>query len=90
MIKDIVIPNSKLQGLYQVSSEPISKYDLLKIVAKVYGKTIEIVPDHEFQCDRSLNSSLFKAKTGYQPPAWPEMIEKMHQNYLTSDFYTKR
>jgi len=90
MIKNIVIPNSKLQGLYQVSSEPISKYDLLKIVAKVYGKTIEIVPDHEFQCDRSLNSSLFKAKTGYQPPAWPEMIEKMHQNYLTSDFYTKR
>ena len=32
IIKDYVIPNKKLRGLYHVSADPINKYDLLSIV----------------------------------------------------------
>src|SRR5207302_1910342 len=37
-----------LQGLWQVSSNPISKYDLLALVNEVYGLDIKIQPENDF------------------------------------------
>ena len=45
-----------LSGLYQVSSEPINKFDLLNLVNETYSLDIEIEPDDDFVCDRSLDS----------------------------------
>lgn len=81
IIADYVLPDKGLSGLCQVSSEPISKYDLLRLVAERYGKRIEIEPHDEFICDRSLESSRFRAITGYTPPPWPEMVDAMWRDY---------
>ena len=72
-----VIPDPELGGVYQVSSEPISKYDLLLLVKEAYGKEIEILPEDRFVCDRTLDSTRFRKATGYVPPAWPEMVRGM-------------
>ncbi len=64
-------------GLYQVSSDPISKYDLLNLIALAFGKTIRIEPDDDFVCDRSLDSTRFRRLFGYQPPSWPQMVAEM-------------
>lgn len=77
IIMDHVIPHPELSGLYHVSTDPISKYDLLLLAREAYQKDITILPDQEFLCDRSLDSTLFRDATGYQPPAWPEMIRGM-------------
>jgi dTDP-4-dehydrorhamnose reductase len=89
IINEYVIPNIELNGLYQVSSEPISKYDLLKLVAQKYGKNIEIESYDGFYSDRSLDSSKFRNMTGYNPPSWVELIDKMHQNYISSPYYRR-
>ncbi|MBI4849803.1 MAG: SDR family oxidoreductase [Nitrospirae bacterium] len=81
IIEDYVIPNKELKGLYQVSSDPISKYDLLRLVAERYGKNIDIEPYNDFFCDRSLNSKLFRSVSGYAPPSWPELVERMHRHF---------
>lgn len=81
IITRYVIPNKGLSGLYQVSSAPISKYDLLRLVADRYGKRIEIEAYDGFRCDRSLDSTRFRKATGYVPPSWPEMIEDMWLDY---------
>jgi dTDP-4-dehydrorhamnose reductase len=78
VIRDIVIPNPELSGLYHVSGKPISKYDLLKIIANVYGKSIDIVPNNEVVIDRSLVAERFQLATGFIAPDWPELIESMH------------
>ncbi len=78
IIRDIVIPNEDLFGVYHVASQPISKYNLLKLVANVYGKSIDIVPDDKLIIDRSLNADRFKNKTGYEVPSWPELVQSMH------------
>lgn len=88
IIRDYVIPNRSLEGVYQVSSDPVSKYDLLRLVAKVYGKETELLPDDSFVCDRSLNSARFRTATGYEPPSWPELVRAMHEDYLQSTCYT--
>lgn len=90
IISDVVIPNPKLTGMYHVSTEPISKYDLLKLVAKKYGKQIEIEPFDEFASDRSLDSSIFCQFTGYQPPSWPELVDKMYNHFIDEPYYHQK
>ncbi|KMN81742.1 dTDP-4-dehydrorhamnose reductase [Chromobacterium sp. LK11] len=77
IIRDFVIPNRELRGVYHVSAEPINKFDLLTLVAKIYGKEIEIKEDISLSINRSLNSIRFRNATGFEPLEWPEMIALM-------------
>lgn len=79
VILDHVIPHQELHGVYHVSAEPINKFDLLTIIAKAYGKTIDIAPDDKLVIDRSLDSSRFRIATGYQPQPWPELVRRMYE-----------
>lgn len=79
LVRDVVVPRPDLHGLYHVAAAPINKFDLLSLVAQVYGKQIEIVPSDALVIDRSLDASRFQAATGYTPPAWPALIAHMHQ-----------
>lgn len=78
VMKDFVIPNPELSGLYHVAAEPIDKFRLLSLVAAQYGKSIEIRPDAALVIDRSLNGARFTEATGYVAPQWPELIRRMH------------
>jgi dTDP-4-dehydrorhamnose reductase len=84
VIKDFVLPNPEMSGLYHVSAKPIAKLDLLKIIADVYGKTIRIVPNDTMVIDRSLRSERFSQATGYVAPEWPNLIELMHADRVNS------
>jgi dTDP-4-dehydrorhamnose reductase len=78
VIADYVLPRPDLHGLYHVSAEPVSKYELLQIVKSVYGCSTRIGEDPSVKVNRSLDSSRFRKVTGYVPPSWPELIRQMH------------
>lgn len=78
VMKNYVLPNPELHGLYHVSAEPIDKLSLLKLVAEVYGHKIQITPDEQLCIDRSLDSSRFRKAASYVPPTWPELVKMMH------------
>jgi dTDP-4-dehydrorhamnose reductase len=79
VMHDFVIPRPDLRGVYHVSVDPIDKATLLRQVATIYGKTIDITPDDKVVIDRSLDSTRFRQATGYAPPTWPELIARMKQ-----------
>jgi len=81
IVAEYVIPNDKLKGLYHVSAEPISKYDLLSLIGQIYGKKITINPSDREVSDRSLNSERFREATGYKPPTWPKLVRNMYRYY---------
>lgn len=86
IISTYVITNSSLSGLYHVSVDPIDKFSLLKLVAHIYSKEVDIIDDHTLSIDRSLDSTQFRMVTGYQPPAWPDLIKQMKEfKTLTMD-----
>ncbi len=85
VINAFVLPKAELSGLYHVSSKPIAKLDLLRIIADVYGKTITIVPDDSVIIDRSLLSDRFTRATGYVAPEWPNLIGEMYRDQQSSD-----
>ncbi len=77
IIGDLIENHPKLQGLFHISSDPINKYDLLKLVKKSYGVDIKIEPFDDFEIDRSLDSNRFRVATGFKPLDWREMVERM-------------
>jgi dTDP-4-dehydrorhamnose reductase len=78
VIRDVVIPHGELSGLYHIAAKPIAKFELLKLIADVYGKNIDIVREDNLTIDRSLDATRFKLATGYVAPEWPELIKLMH------------
>lgn len=81
IIRDYIIPRPELTGLYHLSADPISKYDLLQLINAQYKTNIVIEPEDSTRIDRSLDSTAFCSLTGYKPPAWPELIHAMHKDY---------
>jgi dTDP-4-dehydrorhamnose reductase len=79
VIRDFVLPRTELKGVYHVAAQPISKYELLKLVNQEYGKRLKIEPYDQIKIDRSLNATRFQEVTGYVAPAWPDLIAKMRE-----------
>lgn len=76
LIGDILQTRPDLSGLYQVASEPITKFDLLEKMRDILGwKDIVIEPDDQFFCDRSLSGARFSTATGWRPPTWESMLQ---------------
>lgn len=77
VIGDIIEFHPRLSGLYQVTSQAISKYDLLCLLRDAYRLDLEIVPDDTFYCNRSMVGDRFRQATGYICPSWPELAAQL-------------
>jgi dTDP-4-dehydrorhamnose reductase len=78
VIRDLVLPRPDLSGLYHVSAAPVSKLELLRLIARVYSRNVSIATDSSVVVDRSLNSDRFERATGYVAPPWLDLITLMH------------
>jgi dTDP-4-dehydrorhamnose reductase len=77
IIEVMLLSHPDAFGVYQVSSDPINKFDLLQLIREKLGIDIKIIPDDVFCCDRSLDSTRFCAEFKYTPPSWSSMIEEL-------------
>lgn len=85
IIRDFIVPKKELNGLYHISSDPISKHDLLILVNRIYKKNIRIVPSEEVRIDRSLDSKKFRESVSFHPDDWELLVLRMknyHDKYL--------
>jgi dTDP-4-dehydrorhamnose reductase len=81
VVRDVVLPDASLSGLWHVSAEPIDKYSLLTKLASHLGWDVDITPVDEPTIDRSLDSSRFRERTGWTPPSWDKMLERLAREY---------
>jgi dTDP-4-dehydrorhamnose reductase len=82
IIADVIATYQDLSGIYHVSSEPISKFNLLCLIREKMGLDIEIQEDPDFYCDRSLDSTLFQDKTNFKPLSWEKMTDEFVEDAL--------
>ncbi len=80
IIRHLIVSQPSLNGLFHVSSEPISKLELLRLIDKAYDANITIEPSDEVRIDRSLDSTRFRKTANFEPESWPEMIRRMRDN----------
>ena len=81
IIRDNIIPNNKIRGLYHVGGIKINKFSLLNIISDVYKKQIKIKEDKTYKVDRSFCSKKFYKDTNYEIKEWNILIQNM---YLTN------
>ncbi len=74
LIGDAIDRHPQLNGLWHVGAAPIDKLTLLQRLRDAVGLDVEIEPDESLVIDRILNSSRFRAATGWAPPSWDTMI----------------
>lgn len=82
VLAEYILPNAALNGLYHVASAPISKYELLRLLAAAYHKDTAIIPDGQVVEDKRLSGDRFHAATGYRAPQWPALVAAMRENHL--------
>jgi len=74
IVGDIIEEHPQLSGVYQVASEPISKYELLCRIKLAMDLAVAVEPYDDPPCDRSLSPARLVADTGCRLPTWDEMI----------------
>ena len=74
LIADTIDRHPRLHGLWHVSASPIDKLTLLQRFRDAVGVDVGLDPDESLVIDRSLDSSRFRAATGWVPPSWDSMI----------------
>ena len=89
IIANLLNEHPDLYGVYHVSSEPINKFELLGMIDKAYGSKIQIDRFEDFAIDRSLDSSRYREATGFRPPDWHEMVERMAADATPYDAFRK-
>ncbi|MFG6468705.1 dTDP-4-dehydrorhamnose reductase family protein [Roseateles sp. BYS87W] len=77
VIEKHVLARPELSGIHHVAGPTINKYELLRMVARVYGSDSQVEPVQTLVIDRSLNGERFQQLTGYVPPPWTELLESM-------------
>lgn len=80
IIVDIIENHQDLAGVFNVSSEPISKFTLLEKLKENLKLETEIVDSTEVVIDRSLDSTKFSLAAGFKPKSWDEMIERLAED----------
>jgi dTDP-4-dehydrorhamnose reductase len=85
IIADLLVKQPNLSGLYHLSSEPINKFDLLRLIRDVYNADIEIERFEDFSSDKSLNSDKLRQETGFSPRNWERMIAQMANDITPYD-----
>lgn len=78
-----IIPNNELNGIINISSNPISKLELLKKIKKYYNIDVKINNDPSIISNQSLDSDLFNNKTGYFVPDWDVLVKEMFNDFIT-------
>lgn len=80
IVRDVLLPRTELCGIWHLAAQPISKFELLSLIAERYGIDVEVTPAPGPAIDRSLDATRFRSATGYVAPSWPELIDRMHRS----------
>jgi dTDP-4-dehydrorhamnose reductase len=80
IISDIIHNHEDLSGLYNVSSQPVSKFKLLSLINNAFGLNIVIKESPEPREDRSLDSSKFRKAAGFTPLPWETMVKELAED----------
>ena len=71
-----------LNGIYNISSKPISKFQLITKINQLFKLNIDIEKDSSFSSNKSLNSDKFFSNTKFDKPKWDSMLLDLYNDSL--------
>jgi len=87
-VKSIIMDYPFLSGVYNISSVPISKYELLKLFKTTFEYDVEIDNDETYKSRKDLVSTKFFNETKFEMPIWQDLVKEMKEDILLfTEFY---
>lgn len=78
IVEEIIMNHADLNGVLNLASKPISKYDLLvNLRDRLDDFHIDIIQDDKIKIDRSLNPDKFNRLTSIKVPTWNSMLDDL-------------
>ncbi len=77
LVADLIEKYPRMHGIYQLASQPISKYDLLRKLREHFNVDVDIVEDHAKVVKKDLVGTKFERSTGFKAPSWDQMINDL-------------
>jgi dTDP-4-dehydrorhamnose reductase len=71
-----------LTGIYNISSKPISKFDLLKMCKEQFNINANIEMDNSYTSNKNLISDKFFNEIGIEKPDWTDLIRQLKDDCL--------
>lgn len=90
VVRRLIEQTRALTGVFQVASEPITKYDLLRLIRQTYDLEVDIRSAAEPVSDRSMSAQAFFGATGYAAPPWERMVKEMRADPTSYEAWKKR
>lgn len=84
LVLKIIEEFPKMHGIYNVSSDYISKHDLIKLFAKEFNLNTNIISDDSYISKKDLDSTKFYNEIGTDKPNWDDLIKELKNDYLNN------
>ena len=80
ILNQILKNNLNLSGIYNISSTPISKFDLLIKLSNAFNLNVEVKQNTNNKSNKVLISEKFTEITGIYPPNWDDLISEFKED----------
>ena len=80
ILNQILKKNLNLSGIYNISSTPISKFDLLIKLSNAFNLNVEVKQNTNNKSNKVLISEKFTEITGIYPPNWDDLISEFKED----------
>lgn len=80
ILSEVLAHTPDLSGIYHISTNPLSKYELLQGITEAVKGPWRIVPVEEPHVDLSLDGVKFMRDTGIEIPSWSQMYARLGQD----------
>ncbi|MBC7458547.1 MAG: SDR family oxidoreductase [Bdellovibrionaceae bacterium] len=77
LVHQIIGSEKRISGLYQVSSEPISKFELLNKINSVFKLQMSVIAEEIYATTKVLRSEKINSQMGFRCPSWDDMISNL-------------
>ena len=82
LIADLIENHKDLSGIYNIASNPISKFELLHLINDNFDLKLFINKDQNTISNKTLDASKIENELGIKSPSWNELIIGLKKDYM--------
>jgi len=82
LVADLIQNHKDLNGIYNIASNPISKFELLHLINDNFDLGLFINKDQNTISNKTLNASKIEDELGIKSPSWNELIIELKKDYM--------
>lgn len=82
LIADLIENYNNVSGIYNIASNPISKFELLHLINDNFDLGLVINKDQNIISNKTLDTSKIEKELGIKSPSWNELIIELKKDYM--------